>query len=71
MAKALSLTLAEMESKLGYQVLDFDESVERFYSDYSPVDNSIYEKTKREFEVQLYGRKTHRHEKDEVKVNRS
>lgn len=54
MAKAKpSLTLVEMESRLGYNV-DFltypDESSKRFYSDLRPVPNSIYEKTKVEFE---------------------
>ncbi len=62
MAKARpSLTLAEMESKLGYKVnaLTYpDESVKRFYADLTPVSSSIYEKTKKEFEV--YEKKTYR-----------
>ena len=54
MAKAKpSLTLVEMESRLGYKVDSLtypDESSKRFYSDLRPVPNSIYEKTKVEFE---------------------
>ena len=54
MAKAKpSLTLVEMESRLGYKVDSLtypDESLKRFYSDLRPVPNSIYEKTKVEFE---------------------
>lgn len=54
MAKAKpSLTLVEMESKLGYKVdsLNYpDESSKRFYSDLRPISNSIYEKTREEFE---------------------
>lgn len=54
MAKAKpSLTLVEMESRLGYNVDSLtypDESSKRFYSDLRPVPNSIYEKTKVEFE---------------------
>ena len=53
MAKAKpSLTLVEMESKLGYKVDSFthpDESVKRFYSSLRPVPNSTYEKTKEEY----------------------
>lgn len=62
MAKAKpSLTLAEMESKLGYKVDSWtypDESAKRFYSNLRPVPNSTYEKTKEEFEV--YENKTYR-----------
>lgn len=54
MAKAKpSLTLVEMESRLGYKVDSLtypDESSKRFYSDLRPIPNSIYEKTKVEFE---------------------
>ena len=48
-----TLTLEEMERELGYKVdplIHPTESVERFYSDLSPVPTSAYEKTKREFE---------------------
>ena len=55
MAKAKSsLTLVEMESKLGYKVDSFtypDESVKRFYSSLRPVPDSTYEKTKEEYEL--------------------
>lgn len=69
MAKAKpSLTLVEMESKLGYKV-DFltypDESSERFYSDLRPVPNSTYGKLREEFEG--YERKMYR--KDERTVS--
>ncbi len=54
MAKAKpSLTLVEMESRLGYKVDSLtypDESSKRFYSDLRPIPNSTYEKTKVEFE---------------------
>ncbi len=69
MAKAKpSLTLIEMESKLGYKVDSLtypDESSERFYSDLRPIPNSIYRKTREEFEE--YKRKIYR--KDEGTVS--
>lgn len=54
-----SLTLAEMESKLGYRVDSAEvdsiayhcDRVQRFYSSFRPVPNSTYERTKEEFEV--------------------
>ena len=62
MAKAKpSLTLAEMESKLGYKVDSLNyphESVKRFYSDLRLVPKSTFEKTREEFEV--YEKKTYR-----------
>jgi hypothetical protein len=61
MAKAKpSLTLVEMESKLGYKVDSLaypDESVKRFYSDLEPMPSSVYEKTRKEFEE--YEKKTY------------
>ena len=48
-----TLTLTEMEKKLGYKIdsLNYpDDGVNRFYSDLTPVPNSVYERTKREFE---------------------
>ena len=48
-----TLTLVEMERKLGYEIdsLNYpDDGVKRFYSDLRPVPNSVYERTKREFE---------------------
>ena len=54
MAKARpSLTLLEMEAKLGYKLdsLNYpDEHLKRFYSDLRPVPRSIYQRTKEEFE---------------------
>lgn len=47
-----TLTLVEMERKLGYKIdsLNYpDEGVKRFYSDLRPVPNSVYERTKKEF----------------------
>ena len=62
MAKAKpSLTLVEMESKLGYKVDSLtypDESVKRFYSDLRLVPNSNYEKTKEE--IEMYEKKKYR-----------
>lgn len=68
MAKAKpSLTIAEMESKLGYKVDSLtypEENAKRFYSNLRPVSNSIYEKTKEEFEV--YEKK--RYHKDYITI---
>ena len=68
MAKAKpSLTLVEMESKLGYKVdsLNYpEESVKRFYSSLRPVPDSRYEKTKEEFEV--YEKKKYRKGSDTI-----
>ena len=54
MAKAeSSLTLLEMETKLGYKVDTStypDEHLERFYSDLRPVYHSTYQRTREEFE---------------------
>ena len=69
MAKAKpSLTLVEMESRLGYKVDSLtypDESSKRFYSDLRPVSNSIYEKIKVEFEE--YEKRMYR--KDEKSIS--
>jgi hypothetical protein len=48
-----TLTLMEMESKLGYKIDSLkypDEGVKRFYSDLRPIPQSVYERTQREFE---------------------
>ncbi len=48
-----TLTLVEMERELGYKInsLNYpDDGVQRFYSDLRPVPNSLYERTKKEFE---------------------
>lgn len=48
-----TLTLEEIERKLGYQIgsLNYpDEGVKRFYSDLRPVPRSVYERSKKEFE---------------------
>ncbi|OAF55793.1 hypothetical protein VC83_07744 [Pseudogymnoascus destructans] len=48
-----TLTLVEMERKLGYRIDSSnypEESVKRFYSDLRPVPSSVYERTKAEFE---------------------
>ena len=48
-----TLTLLEMESKLGYKVDSSThptETVKRFYSDLRPVPDGTYNKTKREFQ---------------------
>jgi hypothetical protein len=47
-----TLTLVEMERKLGYKIdsLNYpDEGVKRFYSDLRPVPSSVYERTRKEF----------------------
>lgn len=68
MAKAKpSLTLEEMESKLGYKVdsLSYpDEGVTRFYSDLEPIPSSVYEKTRKEFEE--YEKKTYAKRSDTI-----
>jgi hypothetical protein len=48
-----TFTLVEMERKLGYKIdsLNYpDDGVKRFYSDLRPVPDSVYERTKKEFE---------------------
>ncbi len=69
MAKAKpSLTLLEMESKLGYKVNSLtypDESSKRFYSDLRPIPNSTYEKTRKEYEGNMY-RQDERIDSEEV-----
>ncbi len=69
MAKAKSsLTLLEMESKLGYKVDSLtypDESSERFYSDLRQIPNSTYEQTREEYERMIY-RKDERIDSEEV-----
>jgi len=48
-----TITLVEMERKLGYKIDDLDcpdDSANRFYSDFRPVLESVYKKTKKEFE---------------------
>ncbi len=62
MAKAKpTLTLTEMESKMGYRVDSLTllrDGVKRFYSNLRPVPNSNYERIKEEFEV--YEKKAYR-----------
>lgn len=63
-----SLTLVEMESKLGYKVDSLtypDKSSERFYSDLRPIPNDRYGKIREEFEE--YERKMYR--KDERTIS--
>ena len=61
MAKAKpSLTLVEMESKLGYQVNSLtypEKNSDRFYLDLRPIPESTCWKTRQEFEE--YERKIH------------
>ncbi len=48
-----SLTLVEMEAKLGYRVDSLNyphEHSKRFYSNLRPVPDSIYQRTREEFE---------------------
>lgn len=69
MAKAKpSLTIVEMESKLGYKVDSLtcpEENAKRFYSNLRLVPNSTYERTKEEFEV--YEKK--RYHKDYITIS--
>jgi len=48
-----TFTLVDMERKLRYEIDSSsyaDKNVKRFYSDLAPVPNSVYERTKKEFE---------------------
>lgn len=69
MAKAKpSLTLLEMERKLGYKVDSLtypDERSKRFYSDLRQIPNSTYEQTRKEYEWMIY-RKEERIDSEEV-----
>lgn len=53
------ISLAEMEKTLGYQVaesIDPNEATQRFYSDLSPVPQSVYKKTRKEVDEYLRNR---------------